>query len=57
MPTRNAADMIRSSPMFSGLSDGEAGALTFVLAIGAPISRLGRRYMAPPATGPAHSSA
>jgi hypothetical protein len=33
-----------------------AGALTFALAIGAPISRLGRRYMAPPATGPAHSS-
>jgi hypothetical protein len=34
-----------------------AGALTFALAIGAPISRLGRRCMAPPATGPAHSSA
>jgi hypothetical protein len=34
-----------------------AGALTFALAIGAPISRFGRRYIAPPATGPAHSSA
>jgi CRP-like cAMP-binding protein len=30
MPTRNAADMIRSSPMFSGLSDGELRALAAV---------------------------
>src|SRR4030095_8451690 len=34
-----------------------AGALTFALAIGAPMSRLGRRGIVPPATGPAHSSA
>jgi CRP/FNR family transcriptional regulator, nitrogen oxide reductase regulator len=30
MPTRNAADMIRSSPMFSRLSDGELRALAAV---------------------------